>query len=824
MSEQPLQVWLDAVLGRESAQAAPEPYGLEVLRHDVGTLAFNRSTWGTPIQIGRKHYAHGLGTHCVSEIMVRLDAPGRVFEADVGMDSDPTALGRAGAVVFAVDVDGEEVFRAGPCRLGDAPLPVRVELGGTRAFTLRALDAEPGSNYADWADAAVTLENGTRLRLDAMPLLRRAVFAPDLPFSFVYAGQKSDTLLPSWKGAVAEQRDERGNDRWLVTYIDPETKLEVDWDLTVFNEHAAIEWVLHLRNTGLENTPIIENIRALSLGITTPVGGDIVLHGAHGSSCSETDFLPVDLPVPPGSEARVAAAGGRSSSGQSGGRGTKDGRLPFFNLEWGGGGLAGAVGWSGQWDLNLRREARTNFARQTERTIRLDAGQQTTRLKLHPGESIRTPRILLAAWEGERQWCGNNVLRRVLLDHYVPRRNGEIVTPPVAETSIPRAQDLTATTAENQLEAIERMAPLGPEAYWHDAAWFDGGFPDGVGNWEPRAEAYPDGLRPLGDAARERGLGFVLWFEPERVHRGTQTEREHPEWLLRVAEPSETSYCSPDDALFDLGNPEARAWLTDRLSERIADWGVTILRQDFNFDPLPYWERADAPDRQGITEIRYIEGLYALWDELRTRHPHLDIDNCSSGGRRIDLETIRRSWPLWRSDTQCWGKPVPVWDQVQTAGLSLYVPLHTAGVWAFDPYSYRSAATMGAVICSDIRSGVFPVEDAKRMIAEVKLLRPLWLGDYYPLTPITLDEAHWCGWQFDRPDLGRGFAMLFRRPRSGYATMELGLQGIEPAAEYDVRFVDTEKRQRMSGAELEQLRVHVDEPAKSLLIVYENRS
>lgn len=63
-------------------------------------------------------------------------------------------------------------------------------------------------------------------------------------------------------------------------------------------------------------------------------------------------------------------------------------------------------------------------------------------------------------------------------------------------------------------------------------------------------------------------------------------------------------------------------------------------------DPLEYWQAADVEDRQGITEIRHIEGLYKLWDELRQEFPNLIIDNCSSGGRRIDMETISRSLPL----------------------------------------------------------------------------------------------------------------------------------------------------------------------------------
>ena len=59
--------------------------------------------------------------------------------------------------------------------------------------------------------------------------------------------------------------------------------------------------------------------------------------------------------------------------------------------------------------------------------------------------------------------------------------------------------------------------------------------------------------------------------------------------------------------------------MTDYLSNCISDWGVDVYRQDRNLYPCPVWQTADAPDRQGITEIRHVEGLYAMWDDLLRR-------------------------------------------------------------------------------------------------------------------------------------------------------------------------------------------------------------
>jgi alpha-galactosidase len=201
----------------------------------------------------------------------------------------------------------------------------------------------------------------------------------------------------------------------------------------------------------------------------------------------------------------------------------------------------------------------------------------------------------------------------------------------------------------------------------------------------------------------------------------------------------------------------------------------------------------------------------------------LTIDNCASGGRRIDLETVSRSYPLWRSDTQCGGRPNPVPDQIQTAGLSLYVPQHTAGTWAFDPYSFRSVATMGASLCPDIRNKDLPLDAVKLALDEVKELRPLYFGDYYPLFAINDSEQAWCGWQFDRPELGRGFGMVFRRAKAATAATDVKLRGLDPHAMYEVEFRDSyaaKEKRTMTGAALAQQHVEIGSAPGSMLILY----
>lgn len=351
-----------------------------------------------------------------------------------------------------------------------------------------------------------------------------------------------------------------------------------------------------------------------------------------------------------------------------------------------------------------------------------------------------------------------------------------------------------------------------------------------VGNWQINPAAHPDGLRPISEAANRIGMQFLLWVEPERAIVGTPLAREHPEWFL--GELKENA-----NILFNLGLPEARDYLINFISSLIETQGIGLYRQDFNFDPLPYWRAADAADRQGISEIRYIEGLYAFWDELLRRHPGLIIDNCASGGRRIDLETISRSIPLWRSDWQCSPENDPTGGQVHGMGLSSWIPLHGTGTWGSvqtnpegDTYRVRSAYGPA------LQFSAFPYEYTpiladypwdwhRTRLAEYLRARPLFRGDYYPITEVTAAQDLWAAYQMHRPDLNEGFVLAFRRPKAFYCAGMLHLHGLDPEAEYELEDADSGRRESINGKTLIEngIRVDLPEPRSSRMLFYKKR-
>lgn len=777
-----------ALLGEASNLAGPS---IELRRQDHGQLQIGKSVLGTPLQIGAEKFEHGLGTHATSEIVVHADRAIKGFEAQVGVDNNFDTAGVHGSVVFSIESDGKELFRSKLCKGGEAPVAVAVDPGGAKDLILRVTDGGDGFAYdqADWCDPTITLDDGRRVAIDALPRVDvSGPLGPNFPVTFVYGGKPSADLLPKWTFAVQDP-DADGVQR--IAYIDPQTKLRVETDVRIFADLDAVEWVTRLTNTGKQDTPLIEQLAPLATSVASSTN-DVIFHHSLGSAAGPTDFLPIDDPLPPRAHVTLAPNGGRSS----------DGHLPFFNFEFPGkGGIVLAIGWSGEWQLDVDRDP--------AQTLTIRAAQQTTHFVLHPGESVRTPRILIGRYDCDAT-AGSNLIRRALIAHYLPRLKGEPITPPTAACNWPENQG-NDSSEKNQLNLIEESSKAGIEAYWLDAGWFVGGWPNGVGTWDARPEGFPHGLKVLSDVAHAHHQQMILWLEPERVHAGSKIDREHANFAF----PKQGA-----DALFNLADPTARKWLTDLLDSKIKDYGVDIYRNDFNIDPLRFWSAADAKDRQGITENHYIEGLYAMWDELRARNPGLWIDNCASGGRRIDLETLSRSIPLWRSDTECF-EGHDTWSQAQVAALSTYVPFHAAGLWKLDPYSIRSVATAGGAVFSTIRTDALPM--LKSAIDEIKRDRIYWSGDFYPLTPVNVDDTHWCAWQLHRADRNKGMLQFFRRGKSPYPQLAVHLHGIDPAANYTVTFsegYDVNETRTMAGKDLADLHVTLQQPRSCVRIRY----
>jgi alpha-galactosidase len=453
--------------------------------------------------------------------------------------------------------------------------------------------------------------------------------------------------------------------------------------------------------------------------------------------------------------------------------------FPYYNLAMPGGGLIVALGWPGQWHAT--------FARDAENVVHATGGQEGTYFKLRPGEEARSPLVALLFWKGGDWIRAQNVWRRWMVEHNLPRPGGKLVTTHYGSCwSIdlnPSAQEELAIVDGFQREGIRL------DYYFIDAGWYPNrGSWVNVGTWEVDKKRFPRGVREVADRVHKNGAKFVLWFEPERVVNGSWLAVHHPEWTLRGG----------GARLLNLGHPEAWKWVVGKIDDLIASQGVDVYRQDFNMQPLGCWRAADAPDRRGLTEMRHVEGYLAFWDEILRRHPNLYIDTCASGGRRNDLETLRRSVPLLRSD--CFS-PAEA-QQAHTMGIALWMPYYGSGMAPRDVYWYRSCIFPASRIGLDTRKKDHDYALLKKMMAEFHEVEKYLLGDFYPLTVPSLGLDVWVGWQFDRPEMGEGIVQAFRRDESPYETARFRLRGLEPETLYRLKDFDQAQIREARGQDL----------------------
>ena len=624
------------------------------------------------------------------------------------------------------------------------------------------------------------------------------------PFSFVYGGKSSDTFIKNWKYSTEKIKSTDPNvDESVYSYADKQSGLVVKCFVTCFNDFKAVEWVLKFSNTSEMNTQLIEKAAVIDNSFVSEKKGTFVFHHARGSCGVRSDFQPIDENMESGKSFYMTPAGGRSSDNTA---------LPFFNIEIPGQqGIMVAIGWTGKWYADVRQ--------MNEKTVLLKSGIEIMQTKLYPKEEIRTPKICLLFWKGEDRMIGHNQFRQFVLVHHTRKVNGNHIELPLASSLAregpPPCNEHTCTTESFAVAMINRYRQFNivPEVFWLDAGWYTcKGSWGNVGNWFPNKENFPNGLKPVTDAAHKVGAKFILWFEPERVTPETQFANKNPDWLLKLPGNS--------NALFNLGNDEARIWLTDYISNFLKKEGIDYYRQDFNFDPMDYWKANDKPDRIGISEIKHIEGLYAYWDSLLVRIPNLLIDNCASGGRRIDLETISRSSPLWRTDYQ-YGEPDGA--QGHTYGLNFYLPLHGTGNFTVSPYHFRSSMSSSMVINWDINGKEHSQAEYQKYFQDFKRLRPYYYGDYYPLTTtenMTNDNV-WLAYQLNRPDMGDGIIVAFRRVNNSDNSLTVKLRGVDAKASYALIDDDSQIKITVSGEELiKGYKLTLNDKPGSLLITY----
>lgn len=575
-------------------------------------------------------------------------------------------------------------------------------------------------------------------------------------------------------------------------------QLLIRTEAVLYDDLPLTEWTVYVRNASDRITPRVTfNAFEHRFGCGYPT-----VYRHIGSDARPDDHMPFADPLGYCEKISVSPYGGRSSNHE----------WPYFSVALGNGsGFNLAIGWLGQWEANFERRD----------GLYVSAGQQRLDSVMLPGEEFRSPRILLQSWsyagmpEKQAVRRSQNIFRRFMRKYNMPRyADGSIPTHGLAACSSHQFLEMTRSTAKDQIDFIDAYEKRGIrlDNWWMDAGWYEGSSSDwcNLGTWSCDKKRFPNGLREVSEYAGSKGMGTVIWHEPERVRSGSELFREHGDFLLSPIYPDGTHKADSDYRLLDFGNDAAREWITRRISDSITENGATVYRQDFNTEMLYFVDPSETEERKGAVENHYVCGMLRYWDDLVKEHPGLIIDECASGGRRDDIDAMKRALVFVRSDYLF----EPVSQQCHMAWCSEWLPVHGTGIMLgtslvdskqlnvpYDNYALLSCISPYLNSCFDPRDDRFEWEKIRGIFDDWREYAERFSGDYYPLCSIDLSTDSWAAWQFNRPEEGDGVIQAFRRRDNPEQNRVFALNDLEPDAEYIFRKYGSGEEFTLTGAD-----------------------
>jgi alpha-galactosidase len=259
----------------------------------------------------------------------------------------------------------------------------------------------------------------------------------------------------------------------------------------------------------------------------------------------------------------------------------------------------------------------------------------------------------------------------------------------------------------------------------------------------------------VAERVRGSGMHMGLWFEPERAHRTSELALRHPDWLLTAP--------GRDFALVNFALPAVREYVRLLLADYVRRLDLRRLKWDFNMDPLPHWQAAGDG---GLAHVGHINGVWETFDWLRAAFPQLVIENCASGGNRLDWVMFSRAHVNFANDQYTH----PDCLRRILGRMAAFMPSERLNMFV-GPLQHREYGNAEWQVLLGSAFGVGEPVDNWTDVFRDHLRRHLELhqsqanaraGDFYRLTPDTSMLAAWEAWQMHDPATRRGLIAAWR--------------------------------------------------------------
>lgn len=349
---------------------------------------------------------------------------------------------------------------------------------------------------------------------------------------------------------------------------------------------------------------------------------------------------------------------------------------------------------------------------------------------------------------------------------------------------------------ENKLASILKdTKTLGVDMFLLDDGWFGNKYPrngdhQGLGDWEVNKAKLPDGIAFLTKTAREEGVKFGIWVEPEMVNPKSELYEKHPDWVVK--QPQRPEYYMRNQLVLDLSNPKVQEYvfsIVDNLMVKNPE--LAYIKWDCN--SVIYNAYSAYEKNQGNFYTDYVFGLYHVLDRLHNKYPKLPMMLCSGGGGRVDYGALQYFTEYWPSDNT---EPVErVFIQWEN---SYFYPALTSSNhvtdWGKQPLKFRTDVAMMGKLGFDIVVSKLKPEELAFCQNAIKTYKqfsePIWHGEQYRLqSPWDNDVA-----SVMYVDQAKGSAIMFNYlVNTRYAAgshLPIRLKGLDPDKSYAISEVN----------------------------------
>lgn len=293
-------------------------------------------------------------------------------------------------------------------------------------------------------------------------------------------------------------------------------------------------------------------------------------------------------------------------------------------------------------------------------------------------------------------------------------------------------------------EMMDGISQLGGELFVMDDGWFGTKYrrtvdDKALGDWKTDTVKLPKGVPALVSAAKQRGIEFGIWIEPEMTNNPSELYDAHPDWVLKAPQRDLVYGRGGTQLVLDLSNPAVQDYIfsiVDGLKKEIPD--LDYIKWDANMNVSAYGSQY--LKRQSHLIIEYWRGFAKVCDRIRAAYPDLTIQTCASGGGRANWGVLPWFDEFWVSDNtdalqriyMQWGTSY-FFPAITMASHISATPNHT--VFRTTSIKYRCDVAMSGRLGMEIQPKNMTDDEkavCRQAIADYKRIRPIvQFGDIY---------------------------------------------------------------------------------------------